>query len=187
MVNDKYFVLVNKNNPIIDEDMFETVEYKNALGEVIVVEKETLAAFLNMREDMLKLGINVDLDSGYRSIARQRELEKEFLATKGEEYTLKYVAKPGYSEHHTGLAIDIILIKDGKALDDSLTFDNSDIKFVQENAYKYGFILRYPLGKEKITGYNYEPWHFRYIKDIDIAKYIFDKNICFEEYLDKQL
>lgn len=185
MKNNKYLILVNKDNAIQNEDMFIKMEYKNSFGEIIIVENKTLEAFLKLREDMLKIGINVDLDSGYRSIARQKELEQEFLVTKGIEYTLKYVAKPGYSEHHTGLAIDIIVIKDNKALDDSDTFDNDDILVIQDNAYKYGFILRYPKGKEDITGYNYEPWHFRYIDDVTIAKEIFDRKICFEEYLNK--
>ena len=85
--------------------------------------------------------------------------------------------RAGYSEHQTGLALDIVTY--GASMD---TFENTDeFKWLSDNAYKYGFILRYPKGKEKLTGYSYESWHYRYVGK-DVAKKIHDLDITYDEY-----
>lgn len=109
----------------------------------------------------------------------------EFTEEYGADYAAKTVATPGYSEHHTGLALDLYLIIDGKDV-----VENEDmIKYPQiwakihEKLAAYGFILRYLEGEEHITGYGYEPWHIRYLDNTDIAKNIKSKGITLEEYL----
>ena len=77
-----------------------------------------------------------------------------------------------------------ILYENGVFYEDQKMRNHPVLKIVADNAWKYGFIVRYPKGKEKITGYGYEPWHLRYIDDIEIAKYIYDNNLCLEEYLE---
>ena len=91
-----------------------------------------------------------------------------------------YSARPGYSEHQTGLVIDI-----DNYNDDYENFDKTkEFEWMNNNSYKYGFILRYPKGKTDITGYDYESWHYRYVGK-EIAKYIYENNITFDEYYAK--
>ena len=105
----------------------------------------------------------------------------------GEEYTVSHVAVPGYSEHHTGLALDLFLIVDGQIM-----YENEDLEKypeiwakIHELAPDYGFILRYPEGKEDITGYSYEPWHLRYV-GADLAKVITEEGLTLEEYIEQR-
>ena len=94
---------------------------------------------------------------------------------------------PGYSEHHTGLALDLYLVIDGKDVylnEDMVEYPEIWAK-IHEKLGKYGFILRYLEGKEAITGYSYEPWHIRYVNDAKIASEIMEKGITLEEYLDR--
>ena len=98
----------------------------------------------------------------------------------GIEHANKYVAKPGTSEHQTGLAIDISIRRNNEILE-ATSEDDPEIKWLRRNSYKYGFILRFPKDKEKLTGYEYESWHYRYVGE-KIATYIHDNNLCFEEY-----
>lgn len=117
-------------------------------------------------------------DSGYRTIERQERLLKYYFARDGEKaYT--YVAPPRSSEHHTGLAIDVAMIKDGEYTD-NITGEEKEIQELIANCYRYGFILRYPKGKEEITGYKYEPWHFRFV-GLDLARRIHDSGLTLEE------
>ncbi|MGL5084891.1 MAG: M15 family metallopeptidase, partial [Clostridium sp.] len=95
----------------------------------------------------------------------------------GQDYTNNYIAIPGRSEHQTGLSMDI-----GDA-SGNLIEKEKHVGWIRDNSYKYGFIVRYPKGKEIITGYSYEPWHIRYV-GVEVAKEIFNKNITFEEYCD---
>ena len=85
-----------------------------------------------------------------------------------------YSARPGYSEHQTGLCTDINTV-------DSSFANTKEAKWLADNSYKYGFILRFPKGKEDITGYKYEPWHYRYVGE-ETAKIIYDEDLTLEEY-----
>jgi D-alanyl-D-alanine carboxypeptidase len=103
----------------------------------------------------------------------------------GEEYVKKYVAVPGYSEHHTGLALDLFLIIDGKGVylnEDMVQYPEIWDK-IHAKLADHGFILRYLPEKKIETGYSYEPWHIRYIGDVDAAHEIMDKGITYERYL----
>ena len=182
-----YLILVNKENKLPDnyEEIVELEDTTNAFDETIKVEKKALEKFKELRDDLLKENIDIELDSVYRSVKRQQEIWDEFKKEKGEEYTKTYVAVPGYSEHHTGLAIDICLKKDGQLIfdNDAMILEKDIFAKIHEKLSNYGFILRYPEGKKDVTGYGYEPWHFRYVDDIKIAKEIMEKGITLEEYL----
>lgn len=118
--------------------------------------------------------------SGYRSYSRQYQIFTNNILTKGKEHTLKYSAVPGTSEHQTGLAIDISC----KSLryDLSTRFaDTPEGKWVAQNAHRFGYIIRYPKGKAKITGYAYEPWHVRYVGK-GLATYLYENDLTLEEY-----
>ena len=130
-----------------------------------------------------KDGISLVGVSGYRSYGVQKELYDTRMKQNGKERTRAYTAEPGASEHQSGLAIDI-LCDEYSTLDEG--FENTDaFRWLNENCYKYGFILRYLKGKEDITGYNYEPWHFRYIGNEEVAEDIMNRGLTFEEYINE--
>lgn len=117
--------------------------------------------------------------SGYRSYQMQDKLYKEYKAQDANADT--YSARPGHSEHQTGLAFDIGSVE--SARDFTISFgDTTEGEWLAQNAHKYGFIIRYPEGKTHITGYQYEPWHVRYV-GVKIAQEILNKKITLEEYI----
>lgn len=119
--------------------------------------------------------------SGYRSYSVQKYLFQGRIAQNGGvDGANVYTALPGQSEHQLGLAMDFALARDGYSL--SFDFGKTDEGvWMEENCWKYGFILRYPQNKEDITGYGYEPWHFRYV-GVELAKYLYDNDLALEEY-----
>ena len=181
-----YITLVNKKNKLPENWLknIELVTTQNSQGRTFQVERVTLKFFEALREKLLEEGIQIELDSTYRSVERQIEIWDEFEKKYGREYCEKYVAVPGYSEHHTGLAVDILLIKEGRVIDDNdeMIAEREIFSKIHSKLADYGFILRYMEGKEEITGYSYEPWHFRYVGH-EAAKEITKKNIVLEEYL----
>lgn len=130
-----------------------------------------------------EIGKDISAFSGYRSYDQQEKLYNESLELEGEEYTQKYVAKAGHSEHQTGLAYDIGGSDQNHWAKPSFGETEEGI-WLANNAHRFGFILRYPKGKEDITGYGYEPWHFRYV-GVENATYIYENNLTLEEYLIK--
>ncbi|MBQ8207179.1 MAG: D-alanyl-D-alanine carboxypeptidase family protein [Clostridia bacterium] len=118
--------------------------------------------------------------SAYRSYESQKEIFDYRVERDGEEEALKYVAKPGESEHHTAMAFDMSVYKDGV---NTYIQDEEDYLWVYENAHKYGFILRYPENKADITGISYEAWHFRYV-GVPHAYYMYTEGLVLEEYLE---
>ncbi len=118
--------------------------------------------------------------SGYRSYSYQEDLYLSDLYNYGQEYVDKFTAKPGYSEHQTGLAFDIG--GESKCWADPCFDDTEEAKWLAENAHRFGFILRYPKEKEDITGYGYESWHFRYVGEEHAVK-IYNLGVTLEEYL----
>lgn len=121
--------------------------------------------------------------SGYRSYQTQRDIFQRHVRNSGLEKANQFSAKPGQSEHQTGLAIDITSKSVSKQLTQKFA-ESKEGKWVAQNAHLYGFIIRFPKGKEGITGYQYEPWHIRYV-GLEAATAIFDKEITLEEYLNK--
>lgn len=187
-----YLILVNGDNKLPDtyEDMLKSQleEATNAWGDTIKVEKETLKKYNELKEAMAKEGVEILLDSGYRSVKEQQEVWDDFEKKYGIEYTKNTVAVPWYSEHHTGLAIDIVIKKDGVLIEENedMIAEREIFAKIHEKLADYGFILRYPEGKKDITGYNYEPWHFRYVGSASKAKEIKDSGLTFDEYMSEK-
>ncbi|MDH6672118.1 M15 family metallopeptidase [Paenibacillus glucanolyticus] len=131
-----------------------------------------------------KDGIDLKAVSGYRSYATQKSIFERNASIKGEAAANKTSARPGQSEHQTGLSMDISSASVGYALEQS--FGNTkEGKWLKVNAPKYGFIIRYGKGQEKGTGYSYEPWHVRYV-GVFIAGEITRQNLTLEQYLEKK-
>ena len=187
-----YLILVNKDNRIPDAfiDSVELISVEDMEGSrEYLIEKKTCEAFLRLQADMLEsTGYQIGLISVYRTIATQEKTWANYEEKYGLEYTKKYVAIPGHSEHHTGLAIDVGFVVDGKLVRTAPNLLKLDHLFkpLQEKLPAYGFILRYPVGKEDITKIGYEPWHFRYLDDPELAKNITNRGICFEEYWEER-
>ena len=141
--------------------------------------QDTLNAFIKMQTDCLnETGIKILINSSYRSYEEQEAVYNNYVKSYDEEYADKIAARPGHSEHQTGLSLDIFSTTDTKMKE----FENSKTyKWLKKNAYKYGFIIRYPKDKEDITGFSFEPWHYRYV-GVDIAKTIYEEDITYEEY-----
>lgn len=180
-LKNEYLILVNKfhylGEDFVPEDL---VSVKNwyAYGENEIRE-EVYNAFLSMFRDAEKEDLKLIITSAYRDYAFQERLWKGYKNNKGEEWADSVAARAGYSEHQTGLTLDIITDGEYKTMD---TFDQSDeFKWLSRNAHKYGFILRYPKGKEDITGYDYESWHYRYV-GVETATKIYNLGITFDEY-----
>lgn len=124
----------------------------------------------------------INVISGRRSVQSQIEIYRDKELKFGRLYTKKFVQAPGFSEHHTGLAVDLALFnaQDGTSQD----FDGKGkYEWFSKNSWKYGFILRYPEGKESITKIGHEPWHFRFV-GIPHAYYITKNGLCLEEYIE---
>jgi len=142
--------------------------------------KEAAEALERMFEAAESEGIYLFASSGYRSYARQETIFQTKVEQVGEEKALEVVAYPGQSEHQTGLAMDITSQSNNFQLTESFA-ETPEGKWLAENAHRFGFILRYPKGKEAITGYSYEPWHFRYVGEM-YAKIIYENDWTLEEF-----
>ena len=183
-----YLVLVNKEHKLPEnwEKEITIVKYVDSQGWDVETEEKAYEAYQKLHDALAEEDIHVDLDSAYRSVAEQERIVQDFTEKYGEDYVKQYVAVPGYSEHHTGLALDLYLNIDGQDV-----YENEDMvqypevwAKIHEKLPEYGFILRYLEGKEDVTGYSYEPWHIRYVGDPAIAKEITEKGITLEEYLE---
>ena len=178
--------LVNEKNPLPEGFQVETVPL-HTKGQAF---DSRAADYLEkMLEDGEKEGLSFVICSSYRSVARQKELFRQQVAKqkkkglpdiKAYEEAKTVVALPGTSEHNLGLAADIVSEK-YQLLDDQQA-QTKEAKWLRENCYKYGFILRYPEDKKDITGIIFEPWHFRYV-GLEAATEIMQRGICLEEYL----
>lgn len=139
------------------------------------VQSEAQAAFDRMQQDAWAEGLNIWIASGFRSYEYQSGLYSRYVDRSGKAEADRYSARPGHSEHQTGLAFDLNSIEDSFA-------DTAEGKWVAEHCHEYGFIIRYPKGKESITGYIYEPWHIRYLGE-EKAESVYSSGLTLEEYL----
>ena len=144
--------------------------------------KEAKEAFENMSQAAKEENMNIIAMSSYRSYDYQVNLYNNYVETDGQEAADTYSARAGYSEHQTGLAVDVY----NQELPYTSFEETEEFNWMQENAYKYGFILRFPKDKVNITGYQYEAWHYRYVGK-DIAEYIHNHNLTLEEYYVKKV
>lgn len=139
------------------------------------VDKTASTALSKMQSDASALGLNLRLLSGFRSYKTQYNLYNSYIKRYGQKLTDTFSARPGYSEHQTGLAFDVGEINDN--------FGNTASgRWLAENCHLYGFIIRYPKGKQNITGYKYEPWHIRYL-GTEVATKVKNSGLTLEEYL----
>lgn len=136
------------------------------------LDQQAVAALNSMRSSS---GYGMPVVSGFRSYESQEKIFAGWCARDGVEVASTYSARPGHSEHQTGLAMDITSLEQSYG-------NTREGKWVAENCYKYGFILRYPQGKDNITGYIYEPWHLRYLGK-STAKLVKDSGLTLEEFL----
>lgn len=180
-----YTILVNKDNPLprahIPNDL---VDSKSRYKDNVLVDRKTKEAFDKLITTAKKYGYDIDIMSAYRDYDYQEKIYNKLVDKKGFSYAITRIAKPGTSEHQTGLAIDFCIYKNGKCYIENELEKYPETKWIHQNAHKYGFILRYPEGKEDITKYSYEPWHLRYVGNI--ASEIYNKNITLEEYFQKK-
>ena len=186
----KYQKLINKENRLS-----KTYRPKNLVriepkvkGSVnpnrkIWVEQKTLECWNALVEDAKKQGLEFYISSCYRSYAYQEKVLKYYIEKEGFEAAIRRVAIPGTSEHQTGLAFDYFFVR-GEENHYDMAEDDEEYKWIKNNAHKYGFIIRYPKDKEHITGFNYEPWHLRYVGEI--ATYLYENDLTLEEYTSKK-
>lgn len=177
--DDWRLILVNNDHPIPKDYQVELTQLSNG----IYVDSRIYYDLQQMFDDARTEGIYPIVSEGYRTHEEQKNMIQSrvdsyiaegYSQSEAESLAKEWVAKPGNSEHELGLALDI-------NADLSYSSDYDVYSWLAENAYKYGFILRYPQGKEYITGIDYEPWHYRYVGK-ETALEIFNKNITLEEY-----
>lgn len=179
-------LLVNKDNRIPSDYQPELIVLPDQVNRAA---KDAYQPLMDMLAEGRKEGLNFEICSSYRDVSVQERLFIEdiiALMRKGYSYenayaqTAKYTMPPGHSEHATGLAFDIVALN-YQLLDERQEYTPESI-WLRENCEKFGFILRYPKGKEEITQINFESWHFRYV-GIEAATYIMENGITLEEYL----
>ena len=176
--SDGFLILCNKYNHL-DSDYVPklvTVPSKYADANIYLIE-EAYNAFKLLADDARKIGYDIVIESGYRSYGLQKRIYNGRVSSKGVAGADLSTARPGYSEHQTGLAMDV-RTKDGSYTSFGTTKAYS---WMISNCYKYGLTLRYPASKEWITGYKNEPWHYRYV-GLEVATYIHNNNVTYEEY-----
>lgn len=182
-------VLVNKENMLsidyIPKNMYIVDNNENNFHNYLIdnikpMLRVEVKPYINaLISDAHKLGLPLIVDSAYRSGYYQQMILDKLISEKGNE-AYKLIALPGASEHQTGLAVDFAYYENG-IYDDNVKENDKEAIWLKENAWKYGFILRYPKGKEEITGFSFEPWHFRFV-GLELAKELYVQNITLEEY-----
>lgn len=187
----KYDILVNRQNKISDDFINDVklINVKDVNGNNVLIEEKTFNQFLKLKNYLMEYeDIIVEIECAYRSKIEQEIIYEEFVSMYGENYASSFVAPIGCSEHHTGLAIDLIIYFDKEGfISCNDNFDRTTLVFeekVHKHLSDFGFILRYPKGREDITGYSYEPWHIRYVGK-SISTEIFNCGITLEEYYEK--
>ena len=174
-------IIVNRWNELPEDYSVELTELSNGQK----VDSRIYPYLQEMFDAARAEGVYPVVREGYRTEEEQQEILDDKIQTyinqgysqsRAERTAKEWVALPGTSEHQLGIAVDI-------NADKSKCSNEEVYAWLAENAYKYGFILRYPLGKQEITGTSYEPWHYRYV-GVEVANEIYERNICLEEYFD---
>lgn len=177
ILSNKYLYMPSTYTP--DNLTIINSEYTNGTKKLVSYAKE---AFEKLATDAKKEGFTIRAISAYRSYQYQEVLYNKYVSQDGVKKADTYSARPGYSEHQTGLVVDV----DNGIIDFNKFESTKEFTWMSENSYKYGFILRYPKDKENITGYTYEAWHYRYVGP-EIATKIKNLNITFDEYYTKYI
>lgn len=175
-------LLVNRDNGLNKNYIPEGLNIPNIIFTDDANNEEKLVAGIvkepleNLIAEARNQGIILLGNSAYRSYKSQKRIYNDRVKSQGQELSDLYVAKPGYSEHQTGLCIDVT------NQDKYLVKGTIESDWLEQNCYRFGFIIRYPKGKQSITGIEYEPWHIRYVGE-EAANYIYGNGITLEEYL----
>lgn len=170
MIANKYYTL----NEYVPDDLVSIDEHYGIEG---YMRLEAYDAYVKMADEAAENGLSLWITSPYRSYSSQNRIYNRYLENDPQYIVDTYSSRPGYSDHQTGLTADII----APGYDFGNFAYSDEFKWLCDNAYRYGFILRYPEGKENITGYTYESWHYRYVGE-KVASYIHDTGITFDEY-----
>lgn len=187
-------ILINQNNlldsnyvpfylVVLDDNKDNFHKYKDPNLKPMVRE-DIIPDLLEMFQDAKDEGYSIIVDSGYRPYSYQKQILEERIKKVGVEKAYQLVALPGSSEHQSGLCFDVAYLYDG-IYSDNVREDDEEVKWLINNSYKYGFILRYPKGKEEITGYSFEPWHYRYVGK-KLAKILYENKETLEEYYNRE-
>lgn len=179
-------ILVNKTHPIDrdykPEDLVKIKYYAADRSEAgRYMRAEAAEAFHQLVEKAAEEGIELKMTTAYRSYDFQKTLFDNYVKREGEAAANRYSARPGQSEHQTGLSVDVSSPSVGYQLTGEYA-NTTEGKWLAAHAHEFGFIIRFPQGKEDITGYLYEPWHIRYVGKTT-AKEIYDAGLTLEEYL----
>ncbi len=181
-INDTFStdMIINKYNSVSEDFEPKNLtkipsEYCKDQTEEEYLSKEALNAFIEMVDAAKAEGYKLLANSAYRSYQDQNEVYQTYYNLYGENYVKKYAAKPGFSEHQTGLSLDVA------SANSNIFEESKEFRWMRVNSYKYGFVLRFPKNKADITGFKYEAWHYRYVGK-DIAKYMYENNLTFDEY-----
>ncbi len=183
---DSLLIVANKKHKLPDGYVPEDLVDVNTLGGRATIapymRQEAAEAVAEMIQDAQNNdGVYLTISSAYRSESYQASLYNGYVGQYGVATADTISSRPGYSDHQTGLAADFV---EGGDSDFNERFESTASGiWLAEHAYEYGFIIRYPKGKQEITGYTYEPWHFRYVGK-EYAKLIYESGLSFEEYFD---
>lgn len=185
---DSITVLINREHSLPEEYKPKDLVVPNikfapgVTNEESLMRKDAAKALEELVKNAGSKGMNIYGVSGYRSYRTQNETYNDRVKKQGKQEADKYVAYPGQSEHETGLVMDVSNTK-GATSESAKDFgETREGKWLADNAHLFGFIIRYPEGKEEITGYSYEPWHVRYV-GLNAAKEIDAKRLTLEEYV----
>ena len=187
LLDDPRMILVNRAHPITEDYPVETKECGSATAINKTLQTEAANAFLSMQAAAAKDGVDVRMQSGYRSVSYQKKLydnKTQYYRNKGlsesaaREKAATIVNPPGCSEHNCGLAADLNS-PEHTTLDTGFA-DTAAFRWLCENAEQYGFILRYPKEAESVTGITYEPWHWRYV-GAENAALLNRSGLCLED------
>ena len=181
-INKKELMLVNKYNYLdktYEPENLVVISTTYAWGEKgsQKVTQSTYDAYMNLWQASHEQGFYLMVSSSYRTYEEQEEVYERYRKNQGIDYADSIAARPGFSEHQTGYSLDIF----EKGYTQKTFKDSESYAWLQNNAYKYGFIERYPEDKEAITGYGFESWHYRYV-GVEAATYIHNNQITFDEY-----
>ena len=189
-----YTILVNKEHLLscdyVPENLVITDNNENNFHDYKdpnfkpMISADILPYFEAMQKAAEALGLRkIIVDSGYRPYEYQQVIFDKSVAEKGLEETLRLVSLPGSSEHQSGLAIDIAYMDNGVYIEKT-SDEDPEIKWLKENAHKFGFILRYPEGKEDVTNIQYERWHYRFV-GVEMATILYAEGITLDEYYER--
>lgn len=178
---------INKKNKVSSEfipsNLVVLPDYTNPNG-IICLKDIASEAYIKMFDDAKKENITLGITSGFRKYEIQDYLFNLYTETMGLAEASRVSALPGHSEHQLGTTMDLTGSSIGFASTSKLMSSNIEGNWLEQNAYKYGFIMSYPEGKESITGYSYEPWHYRYV-GVEVAEAVKDSGLTLGEYLEK--